>query len=148
MENKKILLVEDNENDVALTKRALKKANIQNELVVAADGVEALGYFFGKDGNGGCNTADLPVVVLLDLNLPRINGLEVLKRLHAEVKTRSVPIVVLTSSNEESDIVTSYHLGANSFIRKPVSFDDFTEAIKLLGLYWLVVNQAAPSGLN
>jgi two-component system, response regulator len=146
--NKKILLVEDNPDDVMLTKRALQKANIANELIVVENGVETLKYFFGEDGTGGCPAADLPVVVLLDLNLPKVNGLEVLRRMRAEGKTKLVPVMAPTSSNEEKDIINSYHLGANSFIRKPVNFNDFTEAIRLLGLYWLVMNQPVLGGIR
>ena len=146
MENKKILLVEDNHNDIDLTKRALKKSNILNELIVAEDGVEGLKYFFGEDGKGGCSVEDLPVVVLLDINLPRINGLDLLRRLRTHEKTKLIPMIILTSSNEEKDIITSYNLGANSFVRKPVKFDEFAEAIRVLGLFWLVINQPAPNG--
>ena len=146
--NKKILLVEDNPDDVMLTKRALQKANIAAELIVVENGVETLKYFFGEDGTGGCPVTDLPVVVLLDLNLPKANGLEVLRRMRAEGKTKLVPVMALTSSNEEKDIINSYHLGANSFIRKPVNFNDFTEAIRLLGLYWLVINQPVLGGIR
>jgi DNA-binding response OmpR family regulator len=146
LENKKILLVEDNHNDIDLTKRALKKSNILNELIVAEDGVEGLKYFFGEDGKGGCSVEDLPVVVLLDINLPRINGLDLLRRLRNHEKTKLLPVIILTSSNEEKDIITSYNLGANSFVRKPVKFDEFAEAIRVLGLFWLVINQPAPNG--
>ena len=146
MENKKILLVEDNPNDVDLTKRALQKSNILNELVIAEDGVEALTYFFGGDGKDGCPIDDLPVVVLLDLKLPRIDGLEVLRRLRADEKTKLLPVIILTSSNEQKDVISSYGLGANSFVRKPVKFNEFAEAVRLLGLYWLVINQPAPNG--
>ena len=146
MENKKILLVEDNHNDIDLTKRALKKSNILNELIVAEDGVEGLKYFFGEDGKGGCSVEDLPVVVLLDINLPRINGLDLLRRLRTHEKTKLIPMIILTSSNEEKDIITSYNLGANSFVRKPVKFDEFAEAVRVLGLFWLVINQPAPKG--
>jgi len=146
LENKKILLVEDNHNDIDLTKRALKKSNILNELIVAEDGVEGLKYFFGEDGKGGCSVEDLPVVVLLDINLPRINGLDLLRRLRTHEKTKLIPMIILTSSNEEKDIITSYNLGANSFVRKPVKFDEFAEAIRVLGLFWLVINQPAPNG--
>jgi len=147
LENKKILLVEDNPNDVELTKRALKKSNILNELIVAEDGIEALNYFFGEDSHGGCATEELPVVVLLDLNLPRVNGLDVLRRMRESEKTKFVPVIILMSSNEEKDIISSYGLGANSFVRKPVKFNDFAEAIRLLGLYWLVLNLSAPNGV-
>ena len=146
MENKKIMLVEDNPNDVDLTKRALQKSNIINELVIAEDGVEALTYFFGEDGRSGCPVDDLPVVVLLDLKLPRVDGLEVLRRLRANEKTKLLPVIILTSSNEQKDIISSYGLGANSFVRKPVKFNEFAEAVRLLGLYWLVLNQPAPNG--
>ena len=148
MENKKILLVEDNQNDIDLTKRALKKSNILNELIVAEDGVEGLKYFFGEDGKGGCSVEDLPVVVLLDINLPRINGLDLLRRLRTHEKTKLIPMIILTSSNEEKDIITSYNLGANSFVRKPVKFDEFAEAVRVLGLFWLVINQSCPNGLG
>ena len=146
MESKKILLVEDDPNDIELIKRALQKANIKNELIIATDGVEALNYFFG-DGNSGCSSNDLPAVVLLDLKLPKVNGFEVLRRIRGEEKTKLIPTVVLTSSNEEKDIIMSYNHGANSFVRKPVRFDEFTEAIRLLGLYWLVINQPSLKGI-
>ena len=146
MESKKILLVEDNPKDVELTKRALQKSNVTNGLKVVEDGVEALKYFFGEDGKSGCAIEDLPVVVLLDLKLPKVDGLEVLRRLRAEEKTKLMPVVVLTSSNEEKDIIASYDLGANSFVRKPVKFSEFAEAIRQLGLYWLILNQPAPNG--
>jgi len=146
LESKKILLVEDSPRDVELTRRALQKSNITNGLVVVEDGVEALKFFFGEDGKSGCPVEDLPVVVLLDLKLPRVDGLEVLRRLRADARTKLVPVVVLTSSNEEGDIISSYDLGANSFVRKPVKFAEFAEAIKNLGLYWLILNQPAPNG--
>ena len=145
MEHKKILLVEDNPNDIELTKRALKKSNILNELIVADDGVEALKYLFGEDNNSGCAIGDLPVVVLLDLKLPKVDGLEVLRRMRANEKTKLMPVIVLTSSGEQKDVVSSYGFGANSFVRKPVKFNDFAEAIKVLGLYWLVLNETAPN---
>ena len=142
MESKKILLVEDNPRDAELTKLAVQKSNATYELIFAEDGVEALEYFFGEDGKSGCTIEDLPVVVLLDLKLPRVSGLEVLGRLRANEKTRLVPIVVLTSSNEEKDITASYDLGANSFIRKPSELSEFTEAIRQL-MYWLTLNNPA-----
>ena len=143
---KKILLVEDNPRDVELTTRALQKSNVSNGMKVVEDGVEALNFLFGEDGKSGCPPDELPVVVLLDLKLPRIDGLEVLRRMRASEKTKLIPVVVLTSSNEESDLVASYDLGANSFVRKPVKFAEFAEAIRQLGLYWLILNQAAPNG--
>jgi len=145
LETKKILLIEANLNDVELTKRALQKSNILNELIVAEDGVEGLKYFFGEDGKDGCSVEDLPVVILLDINLPRVNGLDVLRRLRTHEKTKLLPVIILTSSNEEKDIITSYNLGANSFVRKPVNFNEFAEAIRVLGLFWLVINQPAPN---
>ena len=144
----RILLVEDNPNDVELTRRAMKKANIGNGIKAVEDGVEALKFFFGEDGNGGCPAEDLPIVVLLDLKLPKIDGLEVLRQLRENEKTKRVPVVILTSSSEEKDIITSYNLGANSYVRKPVKFDDFAEAIRQLGLYWLIINQPPPNGVK
>lgn len=137
----KILLVEDNPDDVALTMRALKHHNIKNEVVVASDGVEALTYLFGSDT---VIPGDLPAVVLLDLNLPRVNGLEVLQKIREDSRTRILPVVMLTSSDEERDVLASYDLGANSYVRKPVDFVEFTEAARQLGLYWLLVNRPAP----
>ena len=137
----KILLVEDNPDDVALTIRALKSHNIRNEVVVAQDGVLALEYLFGAEGKPA---AEQPAVVLLDLKLPRVNGLEVLKRIREEERTRLLPVVILTSSDEERDLIDGYSLGANSYVRKPVDFVEFTEAAKQLGLYWLLMNQAPP----
>ena len=137
MTSRAILLVEDNPDDEALTLRALKRNKIMNEVIVARDGVEALGYLFGDT----CVTLQ---VVLLDLKLPKVDGLEVLRRLRANERTKLMPVVVLTSSDEEQDIVDSYSLGANSYIRKPVDFDQFAEAVRQLGLYWLVLNQAPP----
>ncbi len=138
----KILLVEDNPDDVALTMRALKNHHITNEVVVAADGVAALDYLLGVDGGSGSD--ELPAVVLLDLKLPRVNGLEVLQRIRADERTRLMPVVILTSSDEERDVIDGYSLGANSFVRKPVDFVEFTEAAKQLGLYWLLMNRAPP----
>lgn len=132
-----IVLIEDNPDDEALTLRALKKNGIANEVIVLRDGAEALDFFLKPD-------APSPHLVLLDLKLPRIDGLEVLRRLRDEARTAMLPIVVLTSSNEERDLVESYRLGANSYIRKPVDFEQFTESVRQLGLYWLVLNQVAP----
>jgi two-component system response regulator len=138
----KILLVEDNPDDAALTKRALKSHNITNEVVVAQDGVEALAYLFGTGGTPAM--AEPPAVVLLDLKLPKVNGMEVLQRIRADERTRLLPVVILTSSDEERDVINGYSLGANSYVRKPVDFVAFTEAAKQLGLYWLLMNQAPP----
>jgi len=137
-EAKDILLVEDNPNDIELTRRALVRHRIANELVVAHDGVEALEYLLGKEGEP---LRRLPAVVLLDLKLPRVDGLEVLREIRADARTRFLPVVILTTSNEERDIVEGYSLGANSYICKPVDFEQFSEAIRQLGMYWLVLNQ-------
>jgi len=145
MFDKTILLVEDNADDEALTVRALKKNNVANNLVVARDGVEALDYLFGTGAHAGRDTTMLPGLVLLDLKLPKLDGLEVLQRLRADERTRRLPVVVLTSSKEEPDLVKSYNLGANSYIRKPVDFNQFTEAVRQLGMYWLVLNEVPPS---
>jgi two-component system, response regulator len=145
MLKKTILLVEDNPDDVALTLRAFEKNNIANRIVVATDGVEALDYLFGTGRHSGRNPAEMPALVLLDLKLPKIDGLEVLRRLRADQKTQLMPVVILTSSKEETDLVNGYALGANSYVRKPVDFNQFMEAVRHLGLYWLVLNEAAPS---
>ncbi|UJS17513.1 MAG: response regulator [Candidatus Jettenia sp.] len=140
--SKIILLVEDNPDDVNLTLRALKKHNIMNEVVVVNDGVKALDYFFGTGDYADRDTSVLPEVVLLDLKLPKVNGLEVLQRLRTDDRTRLLPVVVLTSSNEERDLVDSYRFGANSYVQKPVEFNQFTEAIRQLGMYWLLLNKS------
>jgi two-component system, response regulator len=137
-----ILLVEDNPDDVALTLRALKSHNITNEVIVAGDGVQALEYLFGKDGGSGAE--ELPAVVLLDLKLPRVNGMEVLQRIRGDERTKLLPVVILTSSDEERDVIDGYSLGANSYVRKPVDFVEFTQAAKQLGLYWLLMNRTPP----
>lgn len=144
MEKKIILLVEDNPRDELLTRRALAKNNIVNEIVVAHDGVEALDYFAGTGAFAGRDISVMPQVVLLDLKLPKLDGLEVLRKMRAEERTRRLPVVVFTSSSEEEDVIKSYSLGANSYVRKPVEFEQFLEATKQLGLYWLVLNEAAP----
>lgn len=146
MQDKTILLVEDNPDDELLIKRALQKHNILNEIIVAHDGVEALDYLFGAGLHAGRDVSILPQVILLDLKLPRLDGLEVLRRLRADERCRLLPVVILTSSDEEKDIVESYQLGANSYIRKPVDFTQFSDAVQQLGLYWLVLNQS-PSGI-
>lgn len=140
-----ILLVEDNADDVALTLRAFKKNNIANRVVVAGDGVEALDFLFGTGGHAGPEVVALPALVLLDLKLPRVDGLEVLRRIRADDRTKLLPVVILTSSKEEQDVVNGYSLGANSYIRKPVDFDQFVEAARQLGLYWLVLNEGPPA---
>jgi len=144
MPHKIILLVEDNPNDEALTLRALKKNNILNEVVVAHDGIEALDFLFATGPHVGRDISIMPQVILLDLKLPKVDGLEVLRRLRADTRTRHLPVVMLTSSSEETDIVNSYHLGANSYVRKPVDFAQFMEAVRQLGLYWLVLNETPP----
>jgi CheY-like chemotaxis protein len=139
-----ILLVEDNPADVALTLRAFKQHHISNEVVIARDGVEALDYLYGNGAHAGRDVSVLPEVVLLDLNLPKVNGLEVLRRIREEERTKLLPVVMLTTSTEERDVLTSYELGINSFVQKPVDFDQFSEAMRQLGLYWLVLNVKPP----
>jgi two-component system, response regulator len=144
MKTKKILLVEDNPSDIDLTKRALSKAKIANEVVVAEDGQEALDYLFGTGNFAGRDDVPLLAMILLDLKLPKVDGLEVLKRIRANERTKRLPVVILTSSREQQDIITGYDLGANSYIQKPVDFTQFAEAIRILGLYWLVLNELPP----
>jgi two-component system, response regulator len=144
MNYRSILLVEDNPSDIGLTKRALEKSHILNPLVVAEDGEEALQYLWGSGKYSGRDISEMPAVILLDLKLPKIDGHEVLKRIRADARTRRLPVVVLTSSSEEQDIATSYDLGVNSFIRKPVDFEHFAECVKHLGLYWLIINEPPP----
>ena len=141
-----ILLVEDNPDDEALTRRAFKKNNILNEVVVARDGAEALDYLFGTGAYAGRDTSVMPQIILLDLKLPKVDGLKVLERIRADERTKLLPVVILTSSKEEQDLTSGYNLGANSYIRKPVDFGQFTEAIRLLGLYWFVLNEPPPKG--
>ena len=144
MSDKTILLVEDNPDDEALTLRALKKNNILNSVTVVRDGAEALDYLFCQGAYAGRDASLQPAVTLLDLKLPKVDGLEVLKRLRADARTRLLPVVILTSSKEEQDLVSGYHLGANSYIRKPVDFTQFMEAIRQVGLYWLMINEPPP----
>ena len=146
--DKVILLVEDNRDDEALTLRALKKNKILNEVVVARDGVEALDYMFGTGPHAGRDVADLPQVVLLDLKLPNIGGLEVLRQIRADKRTSLQPVVILTTSDEDHDVVAGYKLGVNSYIRKPVDFEEFIEAVRQLGLYWLILNIPPPGKLG
>ena len=145
MEEKVILLVEDNADDEKLTLRALKKNNISNDVVVARNGAEALDYLFGTGTHSGRDTSLMPQVVLLDLKLPKIDGLEVLRKMRGNERTKLLPVVILTSSNEEQDRLSGYGFGANSYVRKPVDFNQFTEAVRQLGLYWLVLNELPPA---
>ncbi len=141
MSDKAILLVEDNPDDELLTLDALEANRVGNKVIVARNGVEALDYLFGEGAYAGRDVMDLPAVVLLDLKLPKIDGLEVLRRIRADERIRLLPVVILTSSNEEEDRIKGYSLGANSYVRKPVDFDEFVKAAGQLGLYWLLLNQ-------
>ncbi|OPZ08950.1 MAG: Response regulator rcp1 [candidate division BRC1 bacterium ADurb.BinA292] len=143
-DDKTILLVEDNPDDVALTLRAFRKQNIHNEIVVAEDGVEALDYLHGRGRYSGRDASQQPTIILLDLQLPRMNGLEFLKELRSHPETKLMPVIVLTSSNEERDLVESYSRGANSYVRKPIEFSEFLNAVQTLGLYWLLINTRPP----
>lgn len=145
MKSKTILLVEDNPDDRELTLLAFQHGHIGNAVTLAADGVEALEYLFCEGRHAERDRSHMPAVVLLDLKLPKIDGLEVLRRVRADARTRLLPVVILTSSKEEQDLINGYTLGANSYIRKPVDFDKFNEAIRQLGLYWLVINEIPPS---
>jgi len=144
MENHTILLVEDNESDVDLTKRALKKSRISNPLIIARDGAEACDYLFGTGTYAGRNTSELPALVLLDLKLPVIGGLEVLRRIRADPRTRRLVVIILTSSDAAPDIGSAYDIGINSYLRKPVDFEKFVSVIEQLGLYWLLTNIGPP----
>ena len=146
MENKTILLVEDDPDDEEFTIRTLKRYNVTNQVAVARDGAEALDYLFGTGRHAGRDTRAGPAVVLLDLNLPKIRGLEVLERIRADERTRLIPVVILTSSQEDEDLVNGYRLGCNGYVRKPVEFDDFCEAVRQLGMYWLLLNEPPPVG--
>ncbi len=144
MNSRPILLVEDNADDEALTIRALKKHNIKNEIIVAHDGVEAVDYLLGTGPYAGNDLPRLPEIVLLDLKLPKLDGMDVLQKLRSDERTKLLPVIILTSSNEDQDRLRSYGFGANSFVRKPVVFDQFIAAVGQLGLYWLILNQPAP----
>src|SRR5205807_237295 len=148
VKDRTILLVEDNPDDEELTIRALRKNGIANELIIARDGVQALDYLFARGEWTGRDTTLMPAVVLLALKLPRVDGLEVLEQMRADPRTRLVPVVVLTSSREEQDILKSYSLRVNSYVRKPVDFTEFTEAVKHLGMYWLLLNEVPPRGVD
>lgn len=144
MNRKLILLVEDNANDEYLTLRALKKYNVANDVTVAHDGVEALEFLFGEGRHAERDTREQPLVVLLDLKLPKVDGLEVLRRIRGDERTRLLPVVILTSSNEERDVINGYKLGTNSYVQKPVDFTAFVDAVGQLGLYWLMLNEPVP----
>ncbi len=144
MDDRIILLVEDNPDDVELTLRSLRQHNITNEVVVARDGAEALEYLFAAGAYAGRDTSIMPAVILLDLKLPKVAGLEVLQRLRADERTKLLPVVVVTSSMEERDMISSYSLGANSYVRKPVDFNQFSETVRQLGMYWLLLNEPPP----
>ena len=144
IDSKVILLVEDNPSDIGLTQRALAKARIANEMMAAEDGEEALDYLWGTGVHAGRDVSDLPAVILLDLKLPGISGLEVLRQIRGDARTRRVPVVILTTSKEEQDVATGYDLGVNSYVRKPVDFNQFAAAVEQLGLYWLVLNEHPP----
>ena len=144
MNTKSILLIEDNISDIELTRRALRRRHIANELLIAEDGQAALDMIFGRGAHAGRDLAESPALILLDLNLPKVDGHEVLRQIRANERTRRIPVVILTSSKEEEDLAKAYDLGANSYIRKPVSFGQFADAIAHLGLYWLVLNEPPP----
>lgn len=146
MKNARILLVEDNPDDETLTLRALRKHKIANEIIVTRDGVEALNYLFAQGEYASRDSEDLPVLVLLDLKLPKKDGLDVLKEIRADPRTRLLPVVMFTSSREESDLIKSYECGVNSYVRKPVEFNEFSDAVCQLGLYWLLRNENPPKG--
>ena len=147
MEQKYILLVEDNPDDVELTLLAFKKYNIKNDLVVIQNGAEALDYLFAEGAYAGRDLSNMPTVILLDLKLPKVGGLEVLRRIRADERTKFLPVVILTSSKEEQDLINGYKFGANSYVRKPIDFAQFTEAARQLGLYWMILNEPPPRKL-
>ncbi len=143
-QGKKILLIEDNPDDIELTLRAFKKNNIMNEVIVKSDGMEALDYFFGKNGIADQKNDEFPILILLDLKLPKIDGIDVLKKLRKDERTKLIPVVILTSSREPADLLACYKLGCNSYIRKPVDFTLFTDMVRQLGFYWLIMNEVPP----
>jgi len=145
--SKDILLVEDNADDVTLTLRAFKRSHVMNTITVARDGIEALDYLFARGAYENRAGAPLPTLIILDLKLPKLDGLGVLKALRADKRTRLLPVVILTSSKEEQDLISGYSLGANSYVRKPVDFAEFVEAVKVLGIYWLMMNQSPPEAV-
>ena len=145
MTDRFIMVVEDNADDEELTLRALSAAKVGNRVVVARDGVEALDFLFGTGTHAGRDTSVMPAVVLLDLKLPKVDGIEVLRRVRADPRTKFLPIVVLTSSKEQQDVVASYNLGSNSYVRKPVNFGEFSQAVGQLGLYWFLLNETPPA---
>ncbi len=145
MTHKFILVVEDNPDDEELTVRALKSANVANSVVVARDGAEALDFLFATGAHAGRDVAALPAVVLLDLKLPKLDGIEVLQHIRSDERTKLLPVVILTSSKEQEDVVASYRLGTNSYVRKPVHFKEFSEAVRQLGLYWFLLNESPPA---
>jgi two-component system, response regulator len=142
--NRVILLVEDNPDDATLTLRAFKRSHVMNPIAVARDGIEALDFLFARGAHGDRAGALLPALVILDLKLPKLDGLGVLKAIRQDERTRLLPVVILTSSKEEQDLISGYSLGANSYVRKPVDFAEFVEAVKVLGIYWLMMNQGPP----
>jgi len=144
--NKIILLVEDNPDDVTLTLRAFKRSHLMNPITVARDGIEALDFLFARAADSGRASAPLPTLVILDLKLPKLDGLGVLKAIRDDERTRYLPVVIMTSSKEEQDLISGYALGANSYVRKPVDFSEFLEAVKVLGIYWLMINETPPHG--
>ena len=146
MSERTILVVEDNPDDEEFTLRALRRANVSNEIVVTRDGKEAVDYLFGEDQYAGRDLSVMPTVILLDLKLPKLNGIEVLKRIRSEARTRLIPVVILTSSSEDEDMINSYLSGANSYVRKPVEFASFATAVARLGVYWMLLNEPPPSG--
>ena len=146
MSERTILIVEDNADDEEFTLRALRRANVSNEIVVTRDGKEAVDYLFGEDQYAGRDLSEMPAVILLDLKLPKLNGIEVLRRIRAEASTRLIPVVILTSSSEDEDMVNSYLSGANSYVRKPVEFAAFANAVASLGVYWMLLNESPPRG--